>query len=494
MLLEQVLKRLIKSGNLTVTDWRGRLSHYGDGTGPAVHVEIKSARAARTIARDPDLYLENAGAANLIGGPTATSDITIVADSITSFANNHYFQTSGDIIVKPMTLGRPINVAGGSGGLDLPVTVLDNLAAGEIVLGQAAGTGIVTLGAYAWDDPVRFVTGLAGSIAVSGAQTAIAGSNATLTFAGPTTLNANLDLTNATGGTQAIMFNDAVTLGGNHTLALGAGDLSFNGALDGTFDLAVVTTGDVAFAANAGALTPLADVTLTGAHDVTGDSLFADSFTLSGGTGDVTFSTNSVHTAGDITIDTAGNITGGYHGQDGHLYSSGGVLSALVDFDTLDISGLSATLLPGRVGAFGTADQAMANRISIDGLRDPWGPLIPNPAYRFNSYLIGFRGLTGSGGQGGQGGNGQPPTLPLPQEPRPPISGPSVPDRGFAVDFGNVPFPVAFAGIRANQVMISGDLLLEDPYPAVTDLFTDARDPASSNSSSERSATEEQGW
>jgi cyclopropane-fatty-acyl-phospholipid synthase len=57
MLLEQVLKRLIKSGDLRVTDWIGREQRYGDGTGQPIHIHIKSAKAGRAIARDPDLYL-----------------------------------------------------------------------------------------------------------------------------------------------------------------------------------------------------------------------------------------------------------------------------------------------------------------------------------------------------------------------------------------------------------------------------------------------------
>jgi cyclopropane-fatty-acyl-phospholipid synthase len=57
MLLEQVLKRLIKSGNLKVTDWKGRTRVFGDGKGQSVHIHIHSAQAARAIARDPDLYL-----------------------------------------------------------------------------------------------------------------------------------------------------------------------------------------------------------------------------------------------------------------------------------------------------------------------------------------------------------------------------------------------------------------------------------------------------
>lgn len=57
MLVQSVLKKLIRKGNLTLTDWKGRMSRYGDGTGTPVHVQIMSASAARKIAIDPDFYL-----------------------------------------------------------------------------------------------------------------------------------------------------------------------------------------------------------------------------------------------------------------------------------------------------------------------------------------------------------------------------------------------------------------------------------------------------
>ena len=52
-MLDAFLKRLIKVGRLTVRTLDGRLSRYGDGTGPEVVVQV-SARAARAIALRPD--------------------------------------------------------------------------------------------------------------------------------------------------------------------------------------------------------------------------------------------------------------------------------------------------------------------------------------------------------------------------------------------------------------------------------------------------------
>jgi cyclopropane-fatty-acyl-phospholipid synthase len=60
MIVENVLKRLVKTGKLTVTDWKGRISRYGDGGTPKVHIKLATATAARKIALDPDLYLGEA--------------------------------------------------------------------------------------------------------------------------------------------------------------------------------------------------------------------------------------------------------------------------------------------------------------------------------------------------------------------------------------------------------------------------------------------------
>ena len=65
MLLSRFLKKLIKSGNLTVTDWMGMTNSYGDGTGPAVHFHITSSAAARAIAMNPELKF---GEAYMDGG------------------------------------------------------------------------------------------------------------------------------------------------------------------------------------------------------------------------------------------------------------------------------------------------------------------------------------------------------------------------------------------------------------------------------------------
>ncbi|MBK8771328.1 MAG: class I SAM-dependent methyltransferase [Rhizobiales bacterium] len=70
LLLDTVLKRLIRKGDLRLTDWTGAETRYGDESPPHVHVRITSAAAARKIALDPDL---NLGESYMNGGLTLIS-------------------------------------------------------------------------------------------------------------------------------------------------------------------------------------------------------------------------------------------------------------------------------------------------------------------------------------------------------------------------------------------------------------------------------------
>jgi cyclopropane-fatty-acyl-phospholipid synthase len=55
MMLKRILERLVRKGNLRVTDPKGTISTFGDGTGDPVHIHIKTPHAERTITFDPML-------------------------------------------------------------------------------------------------------------------------------------------------------------------------------------------------------------------------------------------------------------------------------------------------------------------------------------------------------------------------------------------------------------------------------------------------------
>jgi len=53
--LDPLLRPLIRTGHLTVIDWRGRASHYGDQTGKQVTIRIQNRATALRILFDPQL-------------------------------------------------------------------------------------------------------------------------------------------------------------------------------------------------------------------------------------------------------------------------------------------------------------------------------------------------------------------------------------------------------------------------------------------------------
>lgn len=59
-LLQSVVGRLVRSGNLVVTDPNGAVDSFGDGSGPPVHVVLRTYHAQRAIAFDPMLAVPEA--------------------------------------------------------------------------------------------------------------------------------------------------------------------------------------------------------------------------------------------------------------------------------------------------------------------------------------------------------------------------------------------------------------------------------------------------
>ena len=86
MIFDRVLKKLVKSGNLTVTDWKNRITKYGDGSGKPVHIKFATAATARKIAIDPDMYL---------GEAYMSGDFSVLSGSLYDFIELALVNTGG---------------------------------------------------------------------------------------------------------------------------------------------------------------------------------------------------------------------------------------------------------------------------------------------------------------------------------------------------------------------------------------------------------------
>ena len=217
-----------------------------------------------------DLTLSAGGAITLngvVGGVTPVDDLTITTNA--NPAINANVSGGGILTLDTLSAGTTMGLGGAAGTVNYSAAELGRFGSGWtlINIGNTAQTGATTVGALSWGDPVHFRASAAGSIVISGAQAAVAASDTTFTFTGPASLAANVDTTNATGGTQDITFNNAATLTANAQVLAGNGDITFSSTIDGAFDLTLNAAGAITLTGNVGAGTPLDDLTLTSDAD-----------------------------------------------------------------------------------------------------------------------------------------------------------------------------------------------------------------------------------
>ena len=209
--------------------------------------------------------------------------------------------------VSLVTAGN-ISVSGGtvttSGGTSTGV----GRAAGSITLNSTGGT--VSLGAVTATGSVAAVaSALAGG--AGGAVTVSSSGNTTLTGATINTAGGFGDGVGVQGAGGNGLFNNNVVLSGSQTITTGAtaGDIAFNGTLNGTpagvQNLTLTAgLGDITFGAAVGNGVALGDVTVTSAGTVSAASTFdANSFLQSAGSVATTF-------AGVIDLTTFFNFNG----------------------------------------------------------------------------------------------------------------------------------------------------------------------------------------
>jgi filamentous hemagglutinin family protein len=201
--------------------------------GTTVAGNISTTNGAVSIDTGTGTYTQSANIDVLAGsGP-----ITVTADTIAIAANtgNNALATSGVLTLKAKTAGRAMSLSGAA-GFDLTaaeLTAIATGATGSIVIGDAASTGTMTIGA-----PVtlagKTLTLNAGSITDTGVQTITAQN---------LTLNANGQIgSNAANGIDVAAPNLSVNTSGNaNAFVRSAGALNLGGTASnvgsGTLDL-----------------------------------------------------------------------------------------------------------------------------------------------------------------------------------------------------------------------------------------------------------------
>lgn len=321
-------------------------------------------------------------------------------------------------VTGPVFFETSITIDTVDGGTDGNLTFTDQVnasTAGAESLGIVAGDGTIdaqddigsgTDGKLAWVDFSAATIHLH-DVATTGTQLYTADTSittnssytsegATITFAGPMTLNDNTTVDTTIDGNSA------------------GADIGFLGLLDSdmafarSLQLTAGTGGNIAFDEEVGG-TALGDVTIHSAGDVdadeaftaaslthttvgTGDVQFASTLTTAGGTdtagGNVSITTDGIITIGD-TLDARGGIDdNGSGGNDGGTVTLPGSTAAV---DEISTSGSAAKVGSGQ-------DGGAAGDISITATHDP------NAQITLNDSLTALGGAGDGGGSDGAGG------------------------------------------------------------------------------------------
>ncbi|MBI4970896.1 MAG: hypothetical protein HZC17_03550 [Candidatus Omnitrophica bacterium] len=117
--------------------------------------------------------------------------LTLTADSISFSGGAGSVSGTGSITLQPAAAGTSIGIAGAAGTMQIPIptALVDGFS--NIIIGRADGTGLVTVNAISFSDPVTIRSPMAGgAIQVDGEITGTGNSSITLTTDGNVTFGA----------------------------------------------------------------------------------------------------------------------------------------------------------------------------------------------------------------------------------------------------------------------------------------------------------------
>ncbi len=295
VILEDAVAGRFISGSLTAEK-----IYVSESDGPAA---ARAAGYSFAAATGQDITLAPSFLTNTLDAGTnvalqASNDIT-VDNAITV---NNGGGDGGDLTLQA---GRSIlinaNITTDNGDLNLFAN--EDLAAGVVDGDRAAGNAVITA---ANGVTISTGTGVLNVRLDDGAGKTNAGAG-DISFDVLNVGSFTVDQRNAAD----VLFNDTVSYTGASTVTTAAGgDVTFASTLNGGGTLGI-TSQDITFGDDAGAVTRLGAVTLTNPRDVTANGTFrAASVTQTGGTGAINF-TDAFDATGAFNLTTAGNITFG---------------------------------------------------------------------------------------------------------------------------------------------------------------------------------------
>ncbi|OKH33702.1 hypothetical protein NIES2119_22540 [[Phormidium ambiguum] IAM M-71] len=257
---------------------------------------------------------------------------------------------SGNLILEPADPNQTIAIADTiPGAFNLSASTLANLENGfeSIIIGRIDGTGLVSVKDVTFNDPIAIRTG-SGTINVNGSI--IGKDNASITIDGALlNLNANISTEN-----QNITLGRSIQLGNDVTISTGlaAGDITFNGSLDGAKQLNLgAGSGNIRFNSAVGKNAPLSKLDIGSASNVfvsqgintlsdliiNAPVILTDNAVFSTTNGSITFGNtldSEIGKANNLTLNSGiGNIT-----FNGAVGSKGQELGNIVIISTKDLA------------------------------------------------------------------------------------------------------------------------------------------------------------
>lgn len=246
-----------------------------------------------------DIHTQHAG--NIFGAVGGTGGVTFNADTIDLSLGT--VQNAGTVTIQPTTAGTTVSLAGSS-TLDLTDAELDNITAGNIVIGN----------------------GTSGAMTIGGSITRVASTNLTLNAGSNTVTFTSGGGIDAAGGT--VTFNSGAVTGSTGTdVASSGGTLVLN--TSGAVALTTAVSNLGASTITSGAL----DIDNTGSLTVSGAVSFASTLTLAS-SGTLTVGANLTKSSGGAAAATLQAANGVVFNAGVSLTSTSGAMTVVLNGDT----------------------------------------------------------------------------------------------------------------------------------------------------------------
>ncbi|HEU0044802.1 filamentous hemagglutinin N-terminal domain-containing protein [Sphingomonas sp.] len=369
----------------------GATSMGGAATRTVTTTGQQSYGGALSLNRDAVLIGSGATFGGDVNGSAAARSLTLRFSGANALAANPFVNV-GDLRID----GAGTTTLNGAVATERSQTYVSPVALAAPVVLTSNGAGAVSLGAVTGAQTLIVNTG-----GVTTFNTTLAGLTSLTTDApGSTILNAGV----STSGAQT--YGDAVTLGGNLTLAsTAAGSIRFGGTVNGASSLSVNTAGLTTFDGAVGGGTALGSLASTGSGAVvanggairttggqsfTGQLRLGADTVLTGATG--VFASGVLGNGNDLTLNYSGtsSVGGNFIGIDNLVTGAGGrtELSGVIETAGGQSYGDAVTLTaattlrsgaagagPGAITMASTLDGAQALSVSTGGAAQFTGPI-----------------------------------------------------------------------------------------------------------------------